>query len=164
LALSDALSLLLVRYRRDPAAFKAGTSVPVLLWETHRSSGGESWEQTREHASGLPLAGDPQVIRVEKAHKAQNAFALGVTVGRVENNDIVVVDDSVSRFHAYFQWDERTHAWLITDAESKNGTWVGEVKLGAGHTALTDGALLRFGDTRMTFLLPASFFALLERK
>ena len=92
-----------------------------------------------------------------------NAFAMGITIGRIESNDLVIVDDSVSRFHAYLRWDERALAWFVTDAESKNGSWVDDVKVDPNQRArVDDNARLRFGDTRFTFLLPASLCMLLE--
>ena len=38
---------------------------------------------------------------------------------------------SVSRFHAWVQLDEKAGVWFLTDAESKNGTWLDKVKLTA---------------------------------
>jgi pSer/pThr/pTyr-binding forkhead associated (FHA) protein len=160
----ELLSLLVTRYRHDPTTFQAAFGVPALMWEGQGATEHEAWERTREHASRAPLAGDPQVLRVEKTNKPENAFAMGITLGRVESNDLVIVDDSVSRFHAYLRWDERALAWFVTDAESKNGSWVNEVKVEANQRVrVPDKARLRFGDTRFTFLLPASLCAVLER-
>lgn len=68
---------------------------------------------------------------------------------------MVVDDGSVSRFHAWLQKDERTQQWSLTDAESKNGTWVDGVQLaGKQRVTLRDGASLKFGEVVMTFHLP----------
>ncbi len=71
------------------------------------------------------------LFELKKVPGRPNAFYRwsGVTVGRIDTNDIVVDDGSVSRFHAYFQKDARTGDWHVVDAESKNGTWVGPLKL-----------------------------------
>jgi len=66
---------------------------------------------------GLP----PYAYPLEKRARA-NAFALMVTVGRAANNDIVIPDPSVSKFHASLARDEAGR-WTITDW-STNGTWV----------------------------------------
>ena len=47
--------------------------------------------------------GDPLAAVIEKSK--DNAFQRRVTVGRTANNDIVLEDASVSRFHAWFQDD-----------------------------------------------------------
>ena len=51
----------------------------------------------------------------------------GLTLGRVEGNDIVLPHDSVSRRHARIDWDGQKAT--ITDLGSSNGTLVGESRL-----------------------------------
>lgn len=158
--MSQTFSALLARFRANPAAVKAEFQGPVLLWESTAAAQQEAWERTVSHAVGAPRAGDPLVFRLVKANHTQNAFAMGVTVGRVGNNDITLPDDSVSRFHAFFQRDDKSGGWTLTDAESKNGTFLGEQRLEANqHVPLADGAKLRFGDARVEFLLPATLLA-----
>lgn len=53
--------------------------------------------------------------------------AIGLTIGRVEGNDIVLPHESVSRRHARIDWDGRTAT--VTDLGSSNGTRVGETRL-----------------------------------
>lgn len=162
--MSEALSSLLIRFRREPAA-RAGWQCPTLVWEAHATAAqGESWEQTRGHQEHAPLAGDPRIFRLEKAGKANNAFAFGITAGRVENNDLVLDDNSISRFHCFFKIDERTHEWSVTDAESKNGTWADGVKLeGNKRAVLHDGSRVRIGDAELKFMLPPSFLAWVDQ-
>jgi len=133
--------------------------VPVLVWEAAPGSDdsvGEDWAPTD---AGLPIsrprAGEPVILPVEKVAGTKNPFAMGVTIGRVETNDIAIEDASVSRFHAWLQHDERAAAWFLTDAESKNGTWVDDVKLAASaRTKLRDGAVIRLGDVHTSFFMP----------
>jgi pSer/pThr/pTyr-binding forkhead associated (FHA) protein len=109
------------------------------------------------------MDGDPRVFQVEKRAESGNAFPLGVTIGRVDSNDLVLADDSVSRFHAFLRFDERDRVWVLTDAESKNGTWVDELKVEPNQSApLKDGSKLRFGDATLQFFLPPSFVKYLE--
>jgi hypothetical protein len=85
------------------------------------------------------------------------AFSVGrfVTVGRTPNNDIVVPDVSVSRFHAYLKKDEDGVFWL-QDATSTNGTTVNGLQVpsqGDGLPAmLKSGDDLRIGQVEFTFL------------
>ncbi len=156
------MSELLVRFRRDPGT-RVAFACPVLIWEAPATTGGEHWERTRGHNVATPLAGDPRVFRVEKGAKANNVFAFGITLGRVDTNDLVLEDDSVSRFHAFLKLDERTQTWLLTDAESKNGTWLDGKKVEPNQgVAVKDASLLKFGDATLKFLLPASFKKLID--
>lgn len=142
--------------------------VPVLVWEAPPST------ENREEVllgtdAGMPVArprvGEPIVYELRKSVQKTNAFAMGITLGRTENNDLVVDDNSVSRFHAWFQQDPRTHDWKVVDAESKYGTYVNGTKLSPNvATVLTDGARLRVGDVQMTYFVPASFLAMLEQR
>ncbi len=138
----------------------ADPTVPGLVWEGGSSNMTDSghWEMTDSGAAlNRPRAGEPIVFFVEKLAGTNNPFAMGVTIGRVESNDVVVDDGSVSRFHAWLQQDERSHQWSLTDAESKNGTWVDGVLVSARQrVTLKDGARLKFGDVEMTFFLPAT--------
>lgn len=142
--------------KAQPVALPA---VPGLVWEAPpaaTAAESTSWEMT---ATGMgvsrPSSIDPLIFLVEKGSSTNNPFAMGVTVGRVENNDLVVDDGSVSRFHAWLQQDERSSEWSLTDAESKNGTWVDGAQLTARQrVVLKDGATLKFGDVVMRFFLP----------
>ncbi len=71
-----------------------------------------------------------------------------ITIGRSEDNDIVVRDPTVSRHHAKIVKTTEELVWH--DASSSNGTWFGEEKI-ASHT-LSHGDRLRIGSTTMVFL------------
>ena len=138
----------------------ADPTVPGLVWEAPAAGLTESghWEMTDAGQAMLrPRAGEPLIFLVQKGSATNNPFAMGVTVGRVESNDIVVDDGSVSRFHAWLQKDERTKEWSLTDAESKNGTWLDGKQLAAKQRViLKDGSKLKFGDVEMSFFTPAA--------
>ena len=141
---------------------------PALVWERAPSPLTDSghWEMTDAgQMIDRPRVGDPLVFFIEKGQSTNNPFAMGVTVGRVENNDLVVDDASVSRFHAWFQLDERSGQWTLTDAESKNGTWVDGARLEARQRlTLRDGAQLKFGDVEMIFFLPPTLRQYVEQR
>ena len=71
-----------------------------------------------------------QKLVVLPVRKVQGAFCSMITVGRTANNDVVISDTEVSKFHAYFRRNE-AGAWEVTDAGSRNGTWLGGKKLEA---------------------------------
>jgi hypothetical protein len=68
-----------------------------------------------------------------------------VRVGRGADNDLVVGNQRVSRYHAQLRWVESS--WLVYDLDSTNGTWVAEQQvLAAQPQVLVPGAALRLGD------------------
>jgi len=70
-----------------------------------------------------------------------------LSVGRTEDNDIVLPHPTVSSHHATLMWDGETYR--LTDLDSKNGTMVnGELVTGAD---LRPGTVLRFGDVQAMF-------------
>ena len=132
---------------------------PVLLWEAppSESSPDEDWAPTDAGFKTRPTASDPLVFVIEKVPGRANPFAMGVTVGRVESNDVVVDDGSVSRFHAWLQFEARQKHWWLCDAESKNGTFLGAQRLTPNQKVqLADGARIKFGEALLQFLMPDS--------
>lgn len=163
---ADRLADFASRFIADPST-KKELDVPVLLWEGSsfvKGTGQTLDFTTSGPGAGRPRGGDPLVFPLRKGSSKTNAFVMGVTVGRTENNDLVLTDPSVSRFHAYFLRDSRKNTWRLVDAESRNGTWVGPMKLPPdGQAELQDQVRIRFGDVEMTFLLPSSFFRYVDR-
>ena len=78
-----------------------------------------------------------------------------ITLGRAPDNDVVVPDVSVSRFHAFVK-EGGTRHWLMQDAGSTNGTTVNGHSVprqGNGPpTELTSGDDVRLGQVELTFL------------
>lgn len=78
-----------------------------------------------------------------------------VTVGRTSNNDLVIPDISVSRFHAFLKHPIGSR-FLLQDAGSTNGTTVNGFSVctrEAGEpSSLGTGDNVRFGQIDMTFL------------
>ena len=156
------------QFLADPKGFRASWTSPALLWET-ADAGAPSEELTwSTHAGGLPQrpdVGDPLLLEVKKGKSALNALGFGITVGRTSNNDVVLFDNTVSRFHAVLSFDEKSGSWRVEDAESQNGTYVNEVKLAPRvPTPLADGMPLRFGAVGLVFLTPDGLVRLLEGK
>jgi pSer/pThr/pTyr-binding forkhead associated (FHA) protein len=83
-----------------------------------------------------------------------------VSIGRTENNDIVINDVSISKFHAFCRVQDDGSV-TIQDSGSSNGTFVNEEavpKQGAGvPVELATGDTVRLGTARFSFL-PVSAF------
>lgn len=70
------------------------------------------------------------------------------TIGRADNNDIVLRDGSSSSYHAVLKLTE-SGEFTVSDLESTNHTRVnGQIIASA---ALTDGDVIQFGDTRAVY-------------
>ena len=152
---------------KDPAGTKAKWSGAVLVQRmTPPGAQTEDWAPTRAAVvMSRPEANGTRVHLIAKAPGKPNAFPMGVTVGRVGGNDIELDDSSVSRFHAWLQQDERTKVWALTDADSKNGTWIAGGELAPKQRVpLIDHTEIRLGNVYLTFLLPESLWALVLAK
>lgn len=103
------------------------------------------------------------VIPVRK-RRDSNAFAMMITLGRAPNNDLVIPDQRVSKFHAYFR--KLGQQWMINDANSMNGTWVDGQPIPSDRSAaLKSGSKIRLAETlELVFLEPAELFARLQAK
>ena len=66
------------------------------------------------------------------------------TVGRARDNDIVILDQSLSRHHARI--DVSRQRIKISDLQSRNGTWLNGTKVEEG--ILRHGDLIKWGDVR----------------
>jgi hypothetical protein len=159
------LSELAARWKKDPRGTALQLSTPVLLLERLGEGAQQSWERTGAIFVGKPPeANDPPVYFVEKVARTGNAFALGVTIGRVESNDIIIDDTSISRFHAWLQQDPKSGGWLLCDAQSKNGTKLDGEPLDSGSKLpLRDGSVITLGQASLRFLLPQTVIELLKQ-
>jgi hypothetical protein len=70
-----------------------------------------------------------------------------ITIGRVPENDVQLVDDKVSRHHAVIELQDGGRV-VLHDLGSRNGTFVDGVRL-SGSRVLAGGERLRFGDQQL---------------
>jgi DNA-binding NtrC family response regulator len=70
-----------------------------------------------------------------------------VTIGAMDDNDIVVDDDTVSRYHCRITQDD--DAYIIQDLGSTNGTFVNRVRI--REAFLKPGCMLTVGKTDIRF-------------
>jgi FHA domain len=84
--------------------------------------------------------------------KVQEAFPSMITVGRTSNNDVVIEDVQVSKFHAFFRING--DQLELADAGSRNGTFIGKLRLEAKGAArpVRQGETIRFGHLEFVFL------------
>ncbi len=86
---------------------------------------------------------------------AGKEFVVGdgrVTVGRIESNQIVIDDPSVSRHHARLQ--RENNKWMLHDLGSSNGTFVGGRPI--QQKELKDGDKVMFGSVSFRFSMPGA--------
>jgi hypothetical protein len=125
---------------------------------------GEDYKLRTQSGVIMPVIGGGEPLAVMIAKTKDNAFQHRITVGRTANNDIVLDDQSVSRFHAYLQSDERA-GWTLTDAGSRNGSFVSGRRLAAkAATALSNACVVRIGAVQLTYFTAQGFFDLLKRR
>jgi pSer/pThr/pTyr-binding forkhead associated (FHA) protein len=158
------------RYQRERGEYERSLP-PALLLFTPSPAGVQEAEDEDElrHfrtltsvATPMLGVGEPIVFPIVK--NQENAFGRGITVGRTGNNDVVLDDATVSRFHAWFQRETNGH-FVLTDAGSKNGTFLAGVRLMPRRpSALQDGARLRFGQVDVLFYLASGFTKVLARR
>lgn len=82
---------------------------------------------------------------MQQGPQPQQAFPLHknlLTIGRAEDNDIVINDAEISRHHARLTWQGNN--WVIEDLGSSNGTYINGQRI-SGPTILVPGAQLRLG-------------------
>jgi hypothetical protein len=89
-----------------------------------------------------PILKDPTLLPVRKV---QDTFADMITIGRTANNDLVLADISISKFHAYVTVTE--DGIRVSDAGSRSGTEVDGIKLAprGAPAVLDNGSRIRFG-------------------
>src|SRR5580704_15756339 len=134
---------------------------PVLLWETgERSSDGDIESIPTQSGAGIPTGprpGNPLVLPLKL--EATQSKVGGLSIGRSESNDVVVDNDSVSRFHALIHFDSRRNVWHITDAGSRNGTKVDGEALGSEETVtLHERAEILLGKAQLRFFTAHAFY------
>jgi len=89
-----------------------------------------------------------------------------IWVGRSEENDVVIPDESVSAVHAFLRRSE-DGGLRLQDMNSMNGTFVDNQAVppqGMGEpVALESGARVRFGSVKLTFLKAPEFLNLVTQ-
>ncbi len=162
--MARSLTNLAALFLRDRTAFRASFKNPVLIWKAPpTAASGQTWQGTHSGVGpSRPHEGQALVFDVSKDTGKQNAFAMGVTVGRIDTNDVPLDDVSVSRFHAWLQKDPK-EGWVLCDAESKNGTFCEGKRLEPKQKiVIRDRAKLKFGEVEVSFVEVDSLISMME--
>ncbi len=146
--------------------FLARVRVPHVLLDRGRPTREASFLTVKLDKDALDRVerpGEEHLAPVEKRADGKNAFAMMITVGRAANNDIVIPDGRVSKFHAYFR--QQGADWLICDANSRNGTFVdGQAVPQQGGAPVRPGARIRLAKSlELVFYDPPALFEKLRQ-
>ena len=166
--LADALSL-------APDRFLARYSTPMLvvpspgpetllslraLVDLRRDDGGGTVE--RPAPAGPDAAGPLEILCLPVASRLGTA-SNRVSLGRSPEADVVLLDESVSRFHAELVWGADLERAVVKDLGARNGTAVDGVPLpGNGRAEVAAGSMLCLGSMLLRYHSPASFLAWLS--
>src|SRR4051812_25246577 len=109
------LSEYVQEWRADERKVRAEITMPVLIWGAPPEAHQDHMFTTRSNDTSMspaqsPLA-EPRIFPIAKKSGRPNAFTMGITVGRTENNDIHITNNGISRFHAYFVFAPNTNMW-----------------------------------------------------
>jgi hypothetical protein len=121
-----------------------GPRAPIVVPSAPRASAPGS-TASRPVASTGGAARLMTVNPVDPVPSEYSLFKDEVTVGRGEDNDVVIPHASVSRAHARLM--KRNGAYELMDLNSTNGTFIDDRRL-AGSQSLPNGSRVRFGDVQ----------------
>lgn len=110
------------------------------------------WQGLRKNETGTP---QPKVVAQVKINKGKHIGKTVVlrpvtTVGREEDNTLMIDDPFTSTNHAMFLW--REEQWWLEDLESHNGTYLNGERIVKPST-LNHGDRIRIGETQLEFTI-----------
>ena len=152
--LASSAPAVLVRYRHTATEDDLGSATLTLDQDSETVE--ETMPLGREWMTGATA--DIEVYPLAK--KPGASFPDRITIGRTPNNDIVIVDHSVSRLHSYLRHDGKQ--WVVADAGSKNGSWLDRSLLEPRKERLVmSKQTLRIGDVDLVFFTAADLYTAL---
>lgn len=144
--------------RLQAAAFEArhGSAFLLLTAAGKASKGSPAATEVSLLGDSDPSAHTANLsVLVYPVRPGERATGHLLMLGRAPNNDVVIPDPSVSRFHAFLKRDA-SGVFLIQDAGSTNGTSVNGAPVAAKDhgpaTALKRGDTVRLGQLEFTFV------------
>lgn len=102
------------------------------------------------------------VAPTRKRAGVSKPFEDRVSVGRARNNDIVLRDESVSKFHAWFERND-AGVFYVVDAGSTNCTLLNGKPVSRTPETVRDGDEIRFANVSTTVCRPETFWDALIR-
>jgi pSer/pThr/pTyr-binding forkhead associated (FHA) protein len=151
----------------DRDAFMKAQPQPFLLWYREQAQPLQEWSfKTQTIATDKSIILSPEVSKYEVfplVKTQNNPWRDRISVGRARNNDIVILDNSVSKLHAHIVVEEPTRA-SVTDTGSLNGTRLNQKRLKAGEGIdASSGDTVTFGRVDMLFLDAGGLYDFLQR-
>ncbi len=143
-------------------AFLATYQAPFLIQMTETAEKATSFATIAPEAHQAATTLGLYAYQVAKRPGA-NAFTQMITLGRTRNNDIIVEEGSVSKYHANFK-KEASGRWTLTDV-STNGVRVDGAKIPKDKPiVLHSGARLVLADgVELLYLEPSDALDHLQR-
>jgi hypothetical protein len=151
--------------RRTEAQFSADFPYPFLIGSGPTAQAGPRGARTfridlNELNRSIAAARASAIIL--PVRKRLTTFPSMISFGRTANNDLVVDDPQISKFHASLRF--RDDVLEIEDAGSANGTFVRDVQLVKGvPRPLRDGESIRFGTLAFDLYHAAGAWSWLTR-
>ena len=95
-------------------------------------------------------AGDPPAVRLTYGERVLTVVKgrSPLRIGRHQENDLVLRDSLVSRFHATVRWDKDSPLPVLYDNGSQNGTTLNGKPVQGQVIALSDGDRIQIGSAR----------------
>ncbi|MEO1171191.1 MAG: FHA domain-containing protein [Myxococcota bacterium] len=147
---------LVVRHRKDAQNSQWSFKTQTVSSGIYEAS--EALEQ--EGISVAPEVMEFEVFPVTKA--PDNPWPERISIGRARNNDIVLLDNSVSKLHGHFV-SAGAGSLALVDAGSRNGTKVGSERLKPSEPwVVASGDTVTFGAATLTFLSAGAMYDLIE--
>ncbi len=155
-------AFLLLRSALDPTRKPVRPQKTLILGVASVPPPSDDLSEGRDSAG----TGNPgQLLVYPIKQTGRTPFPRVITVGRTRNNDIVLPDVSISKFHAFFKDDEGR--FTLADGESRNGTFVEGERVNSAKrgkpTPLKSGALVKFGALEFRFIETADLIAVVRR-
>ncbi len=120
--------------------------------------------ETIEDEEGLsvhPRVRDDAAVHFVRK-RPNGAFPDRIGIGRA-GTDVVLAYPLISKYHAYIRQEGST--WLLSDAGSRNGTFVDRQRLTSGEARpLRERCDLRLGPYGFRFLMPDAFLMFLATR
>jgi pSer/pThr/pTyr-binding forkhead associated (FHA) protein len=158
--------------------FVSGNANPFLLCLLERPSDDKQWSfRTKTITSarisianlmaseGIVVSNELLKYDVLPVVKASGSpWRNRVSLGRARNNDIVLVDTSISKLHGHIAV-AKDGTMTFTDAGSRNGTQVNGTKIASGETAtVASGDKLTFGAVETLLLDAGAFYDFIAKR